>query len=45
MDAPEGINEHHYDDGWMISIELDDTSELDELMNEEDYRKYVEEIS
>ena len=45
VDAPEGINEHPYDDGWMISIELDDESELEELMELEDYRKYVEEIS
>lgn len=45
VDAPEGINEHPYDDGWMISIELDDESELEELMDVEDYRKYVEEIS
>ena len=45
VDAPEGINEHPYDDGWMISIELDNDSELDELMDVEAYRKYVEEIS
>jgi glycine cleavage system H protein len=45
IDAPEGINEHPYEDGWMISIELDDDSELEELMDKEAYSEYVKEIS
>jgi glycine cleavage system H protein len=43
VDAPELINEHPYDDGWMIAIKMSDTEELKELMNVDDYETYVKE--
>ena len=43
VDAPELINEHPYDDGWMIAIKMSDTEELKELMNVDGYETYVKE--
>ncbi|WP_077368799.1 glycine cleavage system protein GcvH [Anaerosalibacter sp. Marseille-P3206] len=41
-DEPNLLNEDPYEN-WMIKIELSDTSELDDLMNSEDYEKYLAE--
>ena len=42
-DSPEIINEDPYGKGWIAQLELDDTSELDDLMDASEYAKYVEE--
>jgi len=42
-DSPEIINEDPYGKGWVAIIEMDDISELDELMDSDDYEKYIEE--
>ena len=42
-ESPEMINEDPYGKGWIAVIELDETSELDELMDASEYTKYVEE--
>ena len=39
---PELVNTDPYGDGWMIRIRLSDPSEVDELMNAEEYEEYVE---
>lgn len=44
-DSPETVNEDPYGKGWVAIIELDDASEIDELMDSEDYDKYIEEES
>lgn len=44
-ESPEVINEDPYGKGWVAVIELDDPSEVDELMDASDYEKYVEEES
>ncbi|MEJ2684885.1 MAG: glycine cleavage system protein GcvH [Candidatus Sulfobium sp.] len=44
-ESPEVINEDPYGKGWVAVIELDDPSELDELMDASDYEKYIEEES
>jgi glycine cleavage system H protein len=36
-DAPTAINEDPYGRGWLVEVELDDPSELDELMDAEAY--------
>ena len=38
-DAPETVNKDPYGEGWMIKIKLSDTSELDNLLSAEDYKK------
>ncbi len=43
IDAPEIINEDPYDKGWIAVIEMEDETELDNLMDAEDYEKYIEE--
>ncbi len=43
VDQPEIINEDPYGEGWMIKIEMDDPSELDELLTAEEYRRFIEE--
>jgi glycine cleavage system H protein len=40
-DSPEIINKAPYDDGWMIQIELEDKSELDQLLNAEQYKEKI----
>jgi glycine cleavage system H protein len=40
-DSPEIINKDPYGDGWMIQIELEDKSELDQLLNAEQYKEKI----
>lgn len=42
-ESPEIINEDPYGKGWIAVLEIDDTSELDDLMDVSEYTKYVEE--
>lgn len=42
-ESPEVINEEPYGKGWIAVIEIDDNSEVDDLMDAADYAKYVEE--
>jgi glycine cleavage system H protein len=42
-DAPEKVNEDPYGDGWMIKVQVSDKSELDVLLDAENYKKLVEE--
>lgn len=41
QDQPELINQDPYDKGWMIKVELSNTSELKSLMSPEDYKKHI----
>jgi glycine cleavage system H protein len=41
-DKPELVNTDPYGDGWMIRIRISDTTELDDLMNAEEYEEYCE---
>ena len=38
---PEAINKDPYGKGWMIRVQMSDSSELDSLMSAEDYKKIV----
>jgi glycine cleavage system H protein len=41
-DQPELVNTDPYGDGWMIRVRLSDPTEVDDLMNAEEYEEYVE---
>lgn len=41
FDSPELINEDSYGRGWMIIIRMEDTSEVDDLLSEEEYDEYT----
>ena len=41
-DKPELVNTDPYGDGWMIRIRISDATELDDLMNAEEYEEYCE---
>lgn len=41
-DSPEKINEDPHGDGWLVKIRLVSKTELDELMDAEAYRQFVE---
>ena len=43
VDAPEGINEDPYGEGWMIAVEPSDTKELDALLDAKGYTSLVQE--
>lgn len=40
-DTPEIINQHPYDEGWLVEIELSNPEELDDLHDAEAYRKLI----
>ncbi|MEN6520211.1 MAG: glycine cleavage system protein GcvH [Armatimonadota bacterium] len=40
--SPELINQEPYGNGWMIIVRMEDTSELDELMDSEEYERFTE---
>lgn len=42
-DAPEALNSDPYGNGWMVKLKMDDPTELDALMNAEEYEAYNEE--
>ncbi len=42
VEAPEGLNDDCYDDGWLVRIELSDKKELDELMSAADYVAFLD---
>lgn len=42
-ESPEVINEDPYGKGWIAVIELDNPSEMDDLMDATEYEKYIEE--
>ena len=37
-DAPEKVNESPLDEGWLMRVRLDNPSDLDELLSEQDYQ-------
>lgn len=41
-DSPDALNENPYEK-WIVCVEISDKSELEELMNAEDYDKFVSE--
>jgi glycine cleavage system H protein len=41
-DDPELVNKDPYGKGWMIKIELNDSSETDDLLSADDYKKMIE---
>lgn len=41
-DAPELINSDPFDKGWIIKVKMADASELDQLMNADDYKALIE---
>lgn len=41
--APEMVNQDPYGDGWMIRLEPSDPDELGDLMDADEYEKFVEE--
>ncbi len=42
-DSPETINEDCYGEGWIIKMEMQDPTEVDELMDHDEYKSFVEE--
>jgi glycine cleavage system H protein len=43
VDAPEGINDDAYGEGWMIAVEPSNPAELSELMDAKGYAAFVAE--
>lgn len=42
-DAPEAVNTDSYGDGWMIKVKVDSLSEVDALMDADDYEAFLSE--
>ena len=45
IDEPNLVNEDPYGAGWLVKLELSKPSELDALMNRDEYDKFVAELS
>jgi len=43
VDHPEFLNEDPYEKAWMIKIEVNDTTEIDQLLSAADYEKFCAE--
>jgi glycine cleavage system H protein len=43
VEQPETVNEDPYGEGWLVRIKLSTPSEVDDLMDAGDYKKFVEE--
>ena len=44
-DHPELVNEDPYDRGWILGIQIEDVSELDNLLTADEYEAYLEETA
>ena len=44
-EEPELVNSDPYEDGWMIKIEMNDLSELNDLLDADEYKTFVEQES
>lgn len=44
VDEPEKVNNDPMGDGWFIKIKVADINELDELMDEDAYKEYTDEL-
>ena len=40
-DSPESINDSPYDDGWIIKVEVSNTDEINQLLNNKDYSDLI----
>lgn len=40
-DEPESVNDDPYGDGWMVKVKLDDESQLEDLLNSEQYEEVI----
>ena len=38
---PEKVNDDPYGEGWMIKVKISDSSEIDNLMSAEEYKKMI----
>lgn len=43
VDSPEVINDDPYGDAWMLKVEMNNSTEIKELLTADEYKKYVEE--
>lgn len=41
-DSPELVNESPYEEAWMVKVELEDTSQLDNLLDADGYKAVIE---
>jgi glycine cleavage system H protein len=41
-DQPEIVNQDPYGKGWIVKLKMEDTAELDDLMNHDEYQKMIE---
>ena len=44
IDSPELINDDPYEEGWIVRVEMSEESELEKLMEADEYRKYLEDL-
>ncbi|MHB8049605.1 MAG: glycine cleavage system protein GcvH [Coriobacteriia bacterium] len=42
-DAPEAVNDDSYGDGWMIKVKVDNLSDVEALMDADDYEAFLAE--
>jgi glycine cleavage system H protein len=40
-DSPETINSSPYEDGWLVEIEIENKSDIDELLDSDSYKKLI----
>jgi glycine cleavage system H protein len=43
LDTPEAVNDSPYASGWLITVSMEDASEVDRLMSAEQYETFIQE--
>ena len=44
VDSPELVNDDPYGNGWIAKVELEEEREFEDLMEPDEYRKYLEDL-
>jgi len=44
VDSPELVNDDPYGEGWIVKLEIVDESQLEKLMESDEYTKYLEDL-
>ena len=44
VDSPELVNDDPYGDGWIAKVELEEERKFEDLMEPDEYRKYLEDL-
>lgn len=45
IDSPELINKSPFEDGWLVKVEFDNSEEINDLMDENEYNSFIQTLN